>query len=264
MALIECEGFGNPAQALTLLSPLLHDNCLLRPMYKSGAAWPASLLRTTQAILGLQISLWKRAGDRDAAWTMLEKISKTRIDQETAGAELWDADGVWKTLYNFCFEDYREQDPFGKDFVPVNPGMATAFGKSITRSQFERLAPSVEARVQYLLRDPGTADPAFVRRLELLGKLSDLMGFRDGWHAYARRLVADTEEDSDVDRMAVTIYTWMWRTVNVDGSFDHVEDKGQTTAEEKKGADPKLRFKWVARRVPVFVKAFGRQGGNGV
>lgn len=119
----------------------------------------------------------------------------------------------------------------------------------MTRSHFEKVAPNVENKLWAIISSP-TPDELFSRRLTLLAELNDLMSFRDNWHTKVRHLVVDTEEDSDLDRMAVAIYTWMWRMVNANGEFDPAEDKH---GDEEKG-DPKLRFKWIARRIPVFLK----------
>lgn len=100
MAKIQLDGFQNLAEARKVLS-MLFLNYRLRPSWKSGASWPGSLLRASQAISALRATLVQDASDFDEALAILTGINK---DLETSSAEIYDADSVWKSLFTMCFE----------------------------------------------------------------------------------------------------------------------------------------------------------------
>lgn len=246
----------DPRLALSELNPLL-SNRLLRPFFKAYFNPPGSILRTVQQILELQVDCIISSRSEDEALALLSRICRTAPERHAFAAQLWDPDHVFKRLYDFTFSSLRAQDGFGTELVPVSPGMSTAFGKKLTRPHFERCAPQIEQSLSRLLaKEP--ADPLLHRRLGILAKLAELVRCRDVWHSGVSWLVVDTEEDSEVERMGVALYAWMWRSINADGAFDPPDEekkKDKDGEKEKERSEVKLRFKVVSKRIATFLKS---------
>ncbi|KAI9018412.1 hypothetical protein DFJ74DRAFT_228342 [Hyaloraphidium curvatum] len=252
IAWLQWHKLADPEAAKATLNSIFGANHRLK-VWKSGAARPGDVLATRQAIYALLLDVLQGANDMDGIRSLLSRIGRDRSSKDLFMEETTDPDSIWRTAFAAVFEHVRAQDVLGKELVPVNPGMSTALGAKLSRAEFDRLAPRVEDRMLVLARRSG--QDLASRRLNLLQKLEELRKWRDAWQWGRSVLIVDTDEDSDLERMAVGIYGWLWRTAIVDGEMSVFSNDGSGQAkEEQRTNDPKLRFKHVSRRVQLFVR----------